>query len=184
MTTRAKGIAVLVVQLALVLSIAAKYAWERHSCPRVWTRTGQFDPDLPLRGRYIALTLTADACALPRDKANVQHDWKNGHETSDILSWQWSVLPRAKDGALTGILADDARPEEKEVLTLRNGMPCNYGQLNASTEFFISERARQPFPLAPGEQLWVEVTVPPSGPPRPIQLALSDGKIFRVLDLR
>ena len=29
-----------------------------------------------------------------------------------------------------------------------------------------------------------EVTVPPSGPPRPIQLAISDGKNFRVLDLR
>jgi len=27
------------------------------------------------------------------------------------------------------------------------------------------------------------VTVPPSGPPRPVRLAVSDGKEFRVLDL-
>jgi hypothetical protein len=38
--------------------------------------------------------------------------------------------------------------------------------------------------LPPGQELWAEVTVPSSGPPRPIQLALSDGKQFHVLNLR
>jgi hypothetical protein len=183
MTRRAKGIAVLAVQLVLVLSIAAKYAWERHSCPRVWTRTAQFDPDRPLRGRYLALTLTADACGLPLDKASSQREWMNGRETSDIRSRQWSVFPHAKDGALSAVLADDSHPEEKEILTLRGGMPCRYAALNAPTEFFLSESAKTPFPLAHGEELWAEVTVPPSGPPRPIQLAISDGKNFRILNL-
>lgn len=36
------------------------------------------------------------------------------------------------------------------------------------------DRAKGPFPLQKGQVLWVEVTVPPSGPPRPIQLAVSN----------
>ena len=33
-------------------------------------------------------------------------------------------------------------------------------------------------PLQPGEELWVEVTVPPAGPPRAIQLAVSGNGNF------
>ncbi|MEO7028255.1 MAG: hypothetical protein ABI147_02500 [Acidobacteriaceae bacterium] len=184
MTIRAKGVAVLAVQLALVLSIAVKYAWERHTCACVWTRAVQFDPEQPLRGRYLALTLIADACALPLDKAEPRNDWRNGRKTSDVGSWQWQVLPRARDGALTAVLADDSRPEDAEALVLRNGVPCSRASLNSTTEFFIAEHAKAPFPLAKGEELWAEVTMPPSGPPRPVRLAVSDGRNFRVLALR
>ncbi len=57
MTQRSRGVVLLVVQLVLVLSIAGKYVYERKVCPRVWVRTAQFDPDLPFRGRYLALRL-------------------------------------------------------------------------------------------------------------------------------
>jgi hypothetical protein len=48
-------------------------------------------------------------------------------------------------------------------------------------EFFIPDTAKGPFPLKPGQELWVEVTMPPTGPPRPIQLALSTGAGFHPL---
>ena len=57
MTTRVRGIVLGVVQCALVLSIAGKYAWDRERLPRVWVRTVVVDPNLPLRGRYLALRL-------------------------------------------------------------------------------------------------------------------------------
>jgi hypothetical protein len=62
----------LLIQLALVSSIAAKYLYERRTCPRVWSRATQYDPNLPLRERYLALQLLVDACRLPRDSAHFQ----------------------------------------------------------------------------------------------------------------
>jgi hypothetical protein len=47
--------------------------------------------------------------------------------------------------------------------------------------FFIPDRTRLPLPLKPGQDLWVEVTLPPSGPPRPIQIAISSADGFRPL---
>ena len=51
-------------------------------------------------------------------------------------------------------------------------------------DFFSGDRAKSPFPLKPHEELWVEVTVPPSGPPRPIQLAISSDAGFKPLVIR
>ena len=61
------GLILALVQVVLVLSVAGKYLYERETRPRVWTRATQFDPSLPLRGRYVALQLMVDACGLPRD---------------------------------------------------------------------------------------------------------------------
>ena len=55
MSARKTGLVVLAIQLALVLSIGVKYAWERHHCPMVWARPVQYDPSQPLRGRYLAI---------------------------------------------------------------------------------------------------------------------------------
>jgi hypothetical protein len=51
-------------------------------------------------------------------------------------------------------------------------------------EYFISDTAQSPFPPKKGEELWVEVTVPKMGPPRPIQLAMSKDGVFTPLVLR
>jgi hypothetical protein len=51
----------LVVQLALVSSVAAKYLYQRRTCPRAWTRAAADAPELVM-GRYLSLQLTADGC--------------------------------------------------------------------------------------------------------------------------
>ena len=73
-------------------------------------------------------------------------------------------------------------PEREVVGTA--GAPCNQMQLASSTDFFISDTAQSPLPLKPGQELWIEVTVPPKGPPRPIQLALKDNGAWKPLDLK
>jgi len=180
MTLRAKGIAVLAVQLVLVLSIAVKYAWERHTCPRVWTRTTQYDPEQPIRGRYIALSLRASACGLPKGEVNPHYR----NSVVDGPAEEWTVLPAVRDGKLAPVIADEMQPGETDLLRLWPPDSCDFAVLTGPVEFFIPEHAKMPFPLAKGEELWTEVTVPPSGPPRPVRLAVSDGKGFRVLDLR
>lgn len=184
MTMRAKGLAVLAVQLLLVLSIAGKYAWERQHCPRIWTRTMQFDPEQPIRGRYLALTLRASACGLSDADALQDYAYTSYTGARKPTEKSWKVVPAVRDGKLAPSLAGDAHPEETQQLVLRNGVPCEAATLSGNVEYFIGEHAQQPFPLKHGEELWAEVTVPPTGPPRPLRLAISDGKNFRVLDLK
>jgi hypothetical protein len=183
MTQRNRGLALLAVQLVLVLSIAGKYVYERKVCPRLWVRTAQFDPDLPFRGRYLALQLTVDACGLPHDQAaslGGRGISLLGHTTE----WQWRVKPEVKEGKLIAILAgDQVRPELTQELTQFEGR-CDRAVLMESADYFIGDRAKSPFPLKPNEELWAEVTVPPSGPPRPIQLAISSDAGFKPLVIR
>jgi hypothetical protein len=52
-----KGITVGALQCALVLTLAGKLVYDRATCPRVWVKTLRFDPNLPIRGRYLSLLL-------------------------------------------------------------------------------------------------------------------------------
>lgn len=170
MTQRGRGVVLLAIQLVLVLSIAAKYLYERKVCPRVWTRTVQMDPNLPFRGRYLALRLAVDACGLPHDDAASLIGPGIGAVQN---RWRWRVKPEAREGKLIAAPAgDDVRPESTQDLT-QWGDRCDLAALVEPADFFIGDQAKSPFPLKPNEELWVEVTVPPSGPPRPIQLAIS-----------
>jgi hypothetical protein len=174
MMMRKRAIVLLVVQCLLVSSIAVKYLYERATCPRVWTRAAQYDPELPMRGRYLALSPQVDACDLMRN-AKSADDGPFG-----IRSFRARVL--ARDGKL---VAEDARDQLPRIdfpsVSVGVNQPCDSGQLWRGIDYFVPETAASPFPLKPGQELWVEVTVPPSGPPRAIQLAISDSGKWTVL---
>jgi hypothetical protein len=181
MTQRNRGLALLAVQLVLVLSIAGKYLYERKVCPRGWVRTAQVDPSLPFRGRYLALRLVVDACSFPHDSSSLF----SAPYLNSPGSWRWRVKIEAKDGRLVGVPAgDDIRPELTQELQEWGNQSCDRAWLSESAEYFIGDRAKSPFPLKSNEELWVEVTVPPSGPPRPIQLAISSDAGFKPLVIR
>lgn len=181
---RNKAILLVVIQITLVLSIAGKYLYERKTCPRVWVRTEKFDPNLPLRGRYVSLQLMVDACGLPRDENARIRSRVTTLAPQDSGFWRWQVKPTARDGKLVAIPATPAdRPENTEELLVWADRMCSNAALSKSVEYFIADTARSPFPLQPGQELWVEVTVPPMGPPRPIQLAASKDGVFTPLKL-
>jgi hypothetical protein len=176
------SIALLVVQLGLVCAIAAKYLYQRWTCPRVWTRTVAYDPELLMRGRYLSLQLTVDGCqsTLPSAKdAEFPRDY-NGAAVSGsfMVRGQWQVEFPAElkvvNNRLSAIYirdADEGRRSGQAVMALRDS-PCDQMRLAAPVNFYISEHAQSPLPRDPRTELWIEVTVPPKGPPRPIQLAL------------
>ena len=58
---------------------------------------------------------------------------------------------------------------------------CDRMRLSDPVNFYLAEHATSPLPVRPGQELWVEVTVPPKGPPRPIQLALKDNGAWKPL---
>lgn len=175
---RNRAILLLVIQAALVLSIAGKYLYERKTCPRVWVRTAQYDPNLPLRGRYLGLQLAVDACHLPHDR---DHQLSMGPQPA---TWRWNVKIVNQDGHLVPVEAGYTQGHlETYELTQWGNRACDRATLVTPVDYFIPDTARSPFPLQPGQELWVEVTVPPMGPPRPIQLATSQNGAFTPLKL-
>ena len=170
----------LVIQALVVLSIAGKYLYERKTCPRVWVRATDYSPNAPLRGRYLAMQLAVDGCALPRDEA---HHTQFNPQVPGF--WRWTVRLEAQGGKLVPVLASDAdRPEMTDELMVWGNRPCERATLTQRVEYFISDAAKNPFPAKKGEELWVEVTVPKMGSPRPVQLAMSKDGVFTPLVLR
>jgi hypothetical protein len=77
----------------------------------------------------------------------------------------------------------ETRPGFTQDLTLPLGALCEYARLSGTSDFFIPEHAKSPFPLQKGQELWALVTVPPNGPVRPVKLAISDAQGFHLLKL-
>ena len=185
MSARQKGLAVLAIQLVLVLSIGVKYAWERHHCPMVWARAQQYDPSQPLRGRYLAISLQASACGLPasQEVGGSFPIQRSGRIVQTFGAQEWHVVPAVRNGQLAPRVVDERQSGPTQLLMLSDQVSCNEAVLSGTSDFFIPEHAKSPLPLQKGQELWALVTVPPSGPVRPVKLAISDSTGFHVLNL-
>ena len=60
MTLLVKGLVIAAVHVGLVASLGAKLLYDRATRPRVWALTTPYDPNLPIRGRYVSLQLIVD----------------------------------------------------------------------------------------------------------------------------
>jgi len=154
-----RGIAVGVVQCLVMLSLAGKYAWDREHLPRAWARALPYDPNLPIRGRYVSLSLEVDT-------------------PGNIPDSTWGILS-ARDGRL---FAEPAAFDSGVHLvgSTRGGS----WRISEPVDFFISEHVSDPSRRPRGEELWVEVSVPPRGAPRPIHLAVKKDGVLTPLELR
>jgi GDYXXLXY protein len=183
MTFARASLTLLAIQLALVSSIAAKYLAQRSTSPHVWTRAVAYDPEMVLRGRYLSTQLTVDACGvkLPIAPANTQSSPQNTLYFADDKGLITMTLPvmiaSEKDKLVVKRIASREEHASQEI-ALRKGSSCGDAILWNPVDFYLPEKANSPLPLALDQQLWVEVTVPPTGPPRPLRLAIktNDGK--------
>jgi len=175
------SIVLLLIQLALVSSGAAKYLYQRSTCPRVWVQTAAYDPDLTMRGRYLSLQLTVDGCESTLPSALHAIFPRNTDGTTRKggfhVNWQGAVRFRAKlkveNNRLLVIRIPEADQSSKGVnVTAWPDSSCDAMRLDEPVDFYIAEHAEDSTRLKPGQELWIEVTVPPQGPPRPLQLAL------------
>jgi hypothetical protein len=148
-----------VLQCLLVLSVAGKYAWDRERLPRAWARTGPIDPYLPLRGRYVSLQLEV-ALTPAVDPATA-------YSGLELFAENGVLKARPGSGSGGAVVNRGAHP-----------------MLAEPVAYFISEHAADPTSLRPGEELWAEVSVPKSGPPRPIRLGVRRNGVLTPLDLR
>jgi hypothetical protein len=154
--------AVAVLQCLIVLSVAGKYAIDRERLPRAWARALPVDPNLPIRGRYVSLRLQVDLLDSRPEVSGgpVQLSAQNGRLIATL------VMPPVDSGT---ILAGDH---------------AHGWSLAEPVAFFIPERVPDPSHRAPGEELWVEVSVPSQGPPRPLRLGVKKDGALTPLELR
>jgi hypothetical protein len=176
MSPSQKGIILAILQLALVASVGAKYAIDRARFPRVWAQTVAFDPDSPIRGRYLSVRVRVDVDrvygSVEPPKGNVVNFWSD----------QRDVYLRAEGGHL---VADPAPlPTGLRVTRWRTRAGELAAALSEPVDFFLPEHAVDPSWRKTGEELWVEVTVPAKGPPRPIRLAVKRGDVFTPLEIK
>jgi hypothetical protein len=169
-----RGLVVGLIQLALVASLGAKLLWDRSTLPHVWVRAAPFDPELPLRGRYVRLRVyleERDIQGLPEAAPGAN---------PPVLSSP--IALEVSNGRLGAILLPPGTmPYSSSDMHLQRASAANVAKfvLDREVAFFIPENVADPSRRAAGEQLWLEATIPPKGPPRPIRLGVqtADGPI-------
>lgn len=164
-----KGIVIAVIHVCLVAALGGKFLYDRSTLPRVWVKTVPYDPNLPIRGRYVSLRVVVEP-----------HGIREPNEKRDRQPPQ-SVVLRVERGRLLAEGKGDAnsyRPSGLHARYIAIGEE-KIAVLDEPVAFFIPEHAPDPSRRPTGEQLWVEVTVPKKGIPRPTRLGTrkDDGPI-------
>jgi hypothetical protein len=184
------SIALLVIQLAIVSSIAAKYLYQRWTCPHVWARTVAYDPELLMRGRYLGVQLIVDGCqsTLPSAKQaafprNIDGTTRpNGYSIRAPEAVQFSAQLKVEGDKLLAIrIQDEDQRAGGQMVAVWPSQSCEEMRLEQPVDFYIAEHAASPLPVKPGQELWIEVTIPPKGPPRPTQLAMKQDGVWKPL---
>ncbi len=166
-----KAAVVALIQILIVSSLGAKLLYDRRTCPQAWFESLRYDPNLPIRGRYVALQITVID---PRSPGELSKQW-TGQMQPGVLngSQQWCGSIVVRNGTPTAEL--DSSPtwdcaNLSFVYWPENG-PSRL-RLNQPILFFIPDTAKDPTALARGDELWVLATIPRKGPPRPIALGV------------
>jgi hypothetical protein len=154
MTGLQKGLILCGVQTAMVLSIGGKMLLDRATLPRVWVRAFPYDPNMPIRGRYVSLAVNAEARGFAEGTAYDQVRYTV--EDSKLVA-----RPAPMDGT-------------RAIISTLSPVQIVY---------FIPEHVPDPSHRAADEELWAEVTVPHKGPPRPIQLGVKKNGVIAPLGL-
>ena len=167
MSATSRALLLAAIQLALVLAVGAKLQYDRSALPRAWVEAAGVDPDLPIRGRYVALNLLFEPAAGTSVSLDEQAPMRGRLEMQDgrpvvATTPPWEPRLRRDAPRFTGIDTDHGRR----------------WRTVESVAFFLPEHVPDPTRDARPGELWVEVTIPPGGAPRPIRLGLQrDGRI-------
>ncbi len=178
-----KAIVVALIQVTIVCSLGAKLLYDRRTCPRAWFKAARYDPNLPIRGRYLNLQLEVNDPLIPQ-----QNDGKfrnpagavEGNRSAPVYTgpsqWGWECGSiDASSGHPLAVFDQSSSPNDCANLTFwrqKRGDETIL-RLRDPVLFFIPDTAQDPTRLASGEELWVLATIPRIGPPRPIALGIT-----------
>lgn len=158
-------------QLVLVTTLGAKLVIDRARLPRVWARTAPVDPNLPIRGRYVSLRVEAQALGFDTQGKPNHRGWRD----------RGLATLKVENGQLVAVRSNDSKGLRVGILDVPGR--GTIAQIQEPLAFFIPEHVPDPSRRSADEELWVEVTVPRKGPPRPIRLGVKKGETITPLDL-
>jgi hypothetical protein len=161
MTPFTRGLLVGAVQVLLVASVGARFLYDRESYPRLWVETAPYDPDLPIRGRYVSIALL------------VESDRAVPDATFNRAPNMFLARLESRDDRLVAV--EDDENGKHWVRSGRCG-ERNCWQLAEPVAYFIPEHGEDPSRQPQGVALWAEVTLPPTGAPRPVRLGVKRGE--------
>ena len=161
-----KGLVIAAVQVGLVASLGAKLLYDRATRPRVWALAAPYDPNLPIRGRYVSLQVVVEPRGIQEIKPGPGQPLPK------------SVILRIEGERLVAAANPQERGYDPSDLYVRfiDRRGDKLAVLDQPVAFFIPEHIPDPSIRKPDEELWVEVTVPKKGPPRPIRLGVKKGE--------
>jgi len=160
MKTVYKGILVGLLHLLIVSSLGAKLLYDRETLPRIWVKTVPFDPNMPIRGRYVRLQVEMELSGFSPDPRSP------GSNDRPQQAYRRANLS-AEDGQLVATV-DQRKGSVSIIVGSENEDTVT--RLREPLAFFIPEHVGDPSRRSAHEELWVELTVPKTGPPRPIRL--------------
>ncbi len=173
------GLILAAIHLAIVGSLGVKLLADRAMLPRAWVRAAPVDPNLPIRGRYVQIRPEIDRFEnVDLAPGTRGYEYRPGYSADSRaprpvrLESRGGVLFAAGSDVGTGVWGALAKRPDREVVRLD------------PVAFFIPESVADPSIRKAGEELWVEVTVPRAGPPRPIRLGVKRDGVLTPLALR
>ena len=158
-----KGLLLALLQIGIVSSLGAKLLYDRAHRPRVWIKSAIYDPNLPIRGKYLALNIEVPAEGFTGRMQNLTYG-------SSSTAYEF-FSPSRGDLVLRGnqLIAVANEQGEFWVNVSRRNQDV-VAVISGETAYFLPEHVNGPILRNRGEELWIEATIPRKGPPRPIRL--------------
>ncbi len=156
-------------QAALVVSLAAQAAWDRANLPRAWVLARPVTSTPAVHGRYIRLQVVplVDPGLGPiRDSINER-----------IIIRPTAVRLEARDGRLLA----HKTPVSGVHLVFRDNRKEGEVVLGPAIDCYLPPADGDPSRFLKQEPLWLEVSVPAQGPPRPLRLGtMKEGRVVPI----
>jgi hypothetical protein len=165
-----KAAVVALIQILIVSSLGAKLLYDRRRCPQAWFFTQRYDPNLPIRGRYVSLQITVND---PPSDEEISKQSSSQLQTAGLNGSQWCGSIVVRNATPTAEFDNSPTWDCENLSFVRwpeNG--ASRLRVNQPILFFIPDTAKDPTALARGDEMWVLATIPRKGPPRPIALGV------------
>jgi hypothetical protein len=172
-----KGLLLAALHIAIVCSLGAKLLYDRAHRPRVWIKGASYDPELPIRGKYLALSMEVPAEGFTSGMQSWNYGGKSG--SNEVFN------PNRCDLVLRGDHLVAVANEDGEYWlntgNIRRSGDGLIAVVTGETAYFLPEHSSGPLLRNRGEELWIEATIPRKGPPRPIRLGMKKDGVLKPL---
>ena len=169
-----KGLLLAALHIALVCTLGAKLLYDRAHRPRIWIKSAIHDPDLPIRGKYLGLTIevpaegfTSRMRTLPYNGGSKDYEFFSPSRCDLVLRSNQLVAIGNEEGEFWS-----------NVYRRDGNVVAN---INGEAAYFLPEHSTGPILRTSGEELWFEATIPQKGPPRPIRLGIKKNGVLTPL---